>query len=1170
MVVTDVAPFSGSVSAPTDSAHPHMRETMPDNRVPPHLRPFWPRLLESGVIHAVLFVLIAWLVGSQVSSVRRQEDLFIQDVQAQEERVEEETRQAREQTVKDLLAGQLQAEMDSLIAEELPVEYEEDLSDQTELDIEERVDLADEQYALDELIDEELYELMDDLRGETFEQLRGNLGQMVRDLLLSQVRSYIRLKVAPEIKYRIDQRLKNEVGRSIQSETDRQSHDEKYRRVAAVKQRLDKAIRTLDSLRRQQDTVRSEVQKARFASAREKETALRGKESTNAEEIRQTLDEAQRLSPPLTERARSIQEDLHNHAIGPAVLWTIMALDGIEAATQREQQAADADKPEAHKSIEEHTARAVENAAEATQRMAQAVQQLKAFASELNTTARDRKPDEIQKQVVREALKPVEDALREKVEAEVTQTAIPLAAERIMTALQKDLEARKLNNEKFKTFLEADIRQALTEEMARRKPEPKLALMLTEDRYELRDRVSLDEARERVAEALRKIEPLVVEQEKLRDEVIKESAEEDARRQNTLADKIRLTKKSVAETLREVRRATLRHDGEVYQAIRKMDDTTPERKAVDAAEQVKRELVAEARDLMTETADLLSESVVALKAVEQGLAEEAGEVKERARENLDLTDALGGEGAQQALAKVEEGADKAIEQRVKPAVSAAAQRFEVRYVLTQGPEAATLAQMQQLQTKLDQVAVNMAEGRELGDLPGMALPGPGMGTGLGGGPSDGILWAVRTRQHLSRFNREAYEEFVKDLRYRMDPDTYYEDQAPLDEEEAAADVAPRDVPAVIFAQEPPTAEAAEDEKRMVPTPDFPFKAFGAAAMMEGDVIIDGDLSDWGELRHPLTMQYRGDTLDKVEGGPSVYVRWSADGIYIGYTVKDEDGIQPCEEYPWSGDCLEFMVDMTNSRLPEAYGNINAQKFCFTPFGCRGRTDITVWEMGRGVRGMGMARDYPDMTGRKGKAAAKIIPGYGYTVECFLSRRALVTPQLVAGRYVALNFSLNQRYASGLQWSASQALQTWRRPDTWGDVLLLGADARLRFLELGSADGTELKAITPGTPITIEIADADMNLNTLRTDRVAAELVVKESATSLFVVLTETGHSTGVFRATVDTQAYFLPPRERMLNIRGGDTLQLVYTDARAEYGEKNRRLTAELPVGFPVMNLAGK
>jgi hypothetical protein len=337
-------------------------------------------------------------------------------------------------------------------------------------------------------------------------------------------------------------------------------------------------------------------------------------------------------------------------------------------------------------------------------------------------------------------------------------------------------------------------------------------------------------------------------------------------------------------------------------------------------------------------------------------------------------------------------------------------------------------------------------------------------------------------------------------------------------------------------------------------------------MMETPPEIDGDLSDWGELRHGLPLLYTGSSLTPVETGPTVYVRWSPDGLYFGYTIDDPNGIQPCPKESWDGDCLEVMIDTANSRRPVIYLNPDAQKFQLTPFGCRGDASLTLWEMGRGLLGLIMQYSYSDPDGVKGRSAARQHDG-SYTFEGFISRRALARPVLVPGKYVGLNFSLNRGgKLTTYQWSATQQLQSWRHPDTWGDLMLLGSDARVHFTDSPESDEDD-SGITVGETLYVKIQDADMNINTHKIDRIPAELVVKESGSSLFVVLNETGVNTGIFRASVHTQAYFMEPKEYTLNIRNGDTLQLIYTDARSEYGEKNHHVTAEMPIGWPVFRL---
>ena len=95
----------------------------------------------------------------------------------------------------------------------------------------------------------------------------------------------------------------------------------------------------------------------------------------------------------------------------------------------------------------------------------------------------------------------------------------------------------------------------------------------------------------------------------------------------------------------------------------------------------------------------------------------------------------------------------------------------------------------------------------------------------------------------------------------------------------------------------------------------------------------------------------------------------------------------------------------------------------------------------------------------------------------------------------------------------------------------------------------------------------MDLNPRKKDRVAAQVRVKGSANSVFVVLGEIEVKAGVFRGSINTQQYFMPVKKGMLNVRSGETVELVYQDLRAEYGEAGRTVISEVKVGWPVMKL---
>ena len=470
--------------------------------------------------------------------------------------------------------------------------------------------------------------------------------------------------------------------------------------------------------------------------------------------------------------------------------------------------------------------------------------------------------------------------------------------------------------------------------------------------------------------------------------------------------------------------------------------------------------------------------------------------------------------------------------------------------------------------KVGQLQSNMAEGR-----PGPGLEGAGMGFGLGMGHGTGPMMGKMSLygSRFSAFNAAAIEQYGKYLRDRTNPANFYSDAKETDGAPTVAQaVDPGELPATVyFGEDDPTAPGpalADTAERKVPDPAFKTVAFGAAAMMDHPITIDGDLSDWGELRHPMPTRFRSDGV-AVTDPTQVYVRWSPDGLYIGYTVKKNG---PIVHDAHAGDCMEVWIDGQNVRRKQMADSPTSQQIFLAPFGYQNDPSPAIVEVGRGTRGLKMFAHYADRAGLLGKVAAKIVPG-GYSVEAFLSRKAIAYPNLIPGAYLAFNFSVNRGPADTdwEQWSTPKSQMTWDKPDTWGDLLLLGSDAKVRFI---SADDPSkpVKPLIPGEILAFEVQDKDMDLNPHKRDQVPAVLRIKGDENGLFVILEETANDSGIFRGSVNTQPYEAPPKENTLNIRGGESVELLYNDLRNEYGEPNRAVTADLPIGSPVLRLAGR
>lgn len=477
------------------------------------------------------------------------------------------------------------------------------------------------------------------------------------------------------------------------------------------------------------------------------------------------------------------------------------------------------------------------------------------------------------------------------------------------------------------------------------------------------------------------------------------------------------------------------------------------------------------------------------------------------------------------------------------------------------------------------------------------------GTGFGGQQSGGVGDGSATSNRPSRgvsnagayginfntqagYNREVYSkfrEFIKDRREEVESDggIYAGDEmantANAGATSTARSLVGRNRAALIFVESLTAtrprnwSNIPEEGQRLIPTPSFKSLAFGVAPLQRTPLRIDGDLSDWGTLNRPLVMQW-GHQDSRPKNPISLYIRWNRAGLYFCYRVEGRTKIEPNLYKTYEGDCLEVFLDVENLRKAVMEDSPYSQQFSLMPFGFRKNLNGTFCEIGRGFRGIpkhGHRVEYrTDMSVVHGKSAAKM-DATGYTVEGYISIKALAKAKLRAGQYIAFNCSINQGfdYARGQQWSMSKSQKSWNRPETWGDVLLLGADARAKFTDPRDAS-LPPKVTVPGHPMGIEVQDPDMNKSPGHREKVLAKVQIKGSPQLMMVILEETGANTGVFRGAFNTQAMLLPRKDNTMNLRGGEMLQLIYDDRITAHGEVGRVVQSEISVGLPVFRLA--
>ncbi|NQT93563.1 MAG: hypothetical protein HQ559_12450 [Lentisphaerae bacterium] len=428
----------------------------------------------------------------------------------------------------------------------------------------------------------------------------------------------------------------------------------------------------------------------------------------------------------------------------------------------------------------------------------------------------------------------------------------------------------------------------------------------------------------------------------------------------------------------------------------------------------------------------------------------------------------------------------------------------------------------------------------------------------------------------ARLNRNVYRRYRDFVAVRKAEDTTEPGDARptanVAGETTEATAEPIDRPALIFAKEfkPSDRSSTDGAERHVPRPRFETLAFAVAEFQEQPLTIDGDVSDWGKLSHPIPMRWRFSGA-QLKDGVTVYMRWSPDALYFCYRVEGKTAISPNLASSWEGDCLEVWIDPENLRRTTMHESPYTQQFCFMPFGYNGTKSHTFIEVGRGFRGFKMYENRLETQADQRQALGKAVgraDSNGYTVEAFVSRRVLARETLKAGTYLAANFSVNLGYDRNVsqQWSLPKVMQTFDKPDTWGDVLLLGTDGKAQFVD--AADPRRPPPpVVPGEALGVRVVDRDMNTSDRLRDKVMAAVRVKNTRSSLYVILEETGPDSGVFLATFDTQPFPMPLKPSVLNVRNGDTLELVYRDTYTAYGEKTRLALSEVQMALPVLAL---
>jgi hypothetical protein len=361
---------------------------------------------------------------------------------------------------------------------------------------------------------------------------------------------------------------------------------------------------------------------------------------------------------------------------------------------------------------------------------------------------------------------------------------------------------------------------------------------------------------------------------------------------------------------------------------------------------------------------------------------------------------------------------------------------------------------------------------------------------------------------------------------------------------------------------PPLADGAN----AVLPPPFPTVAWTAARYGLQHPVVDGDLGDWKLDGPRAQLRIRADQTTLPEG-PDVYIQWRGEGLYFAYDLKDATGLQISQGAPYHGDCLEIFLDSANSRVRSREDSDTYHQYFCMPFGYKGDPTNSFLRAfgkvpvpkGHSIEELNRLRTISFFTA-KPKAE-------GYSVEGFISVTAILR-RLIPGMYLGLDLSVSPdfNFAHQIQWATAKSVGNWRRPDTWGDLLLLGTDATLRFIQSGT-DDAERTIIGINESAAVEVNDPDMNVDHLTRDTVAVRLASSDPSSTQVLLLTETGADTGIFRGSFAAQGLGLQPRSGLINTRSGDAIEATYIDSVLSNGDRNQRLTKQISVAWPVLLL---
>jgi hypothetical protein len=451
-----------------------------------------------------------------------------------------------------------------------------------------------------------------------------------------------------------------------------------------------------------------------------------------------------------------------------------------------------------------------------------------------------------------------------------------------------------------------------------------------------------------------------------------------------------------------------------------------------------------------------------------------------------------------------------------------------------------------------------------GGVAGTIANDPQHGKGLSTG--NGRAGTARPPRHA--FDQAEYDRLAKELKDRGNVQT-----AGLERKGAQGDAdrvtgSSRPYATVLSPTAPPRMQM---ENGGPFTPKFKTLQFAAAPFLPRPFEMDGDFEKWKDIPSiDLRLErFDGRGIEGLRVEPSLKMKmaWDGAGLYFMITAID-----PNRQFDmpsgagsfWTGDTTEVWVDMLNSKERRRARGTGQQFWCW-PFGSQGDANLCGGEAAVGRDGgLGFYAMGPAQMGRAAKKTDD-----GYLLEFHIPAERLRDGELVAGKIVGMNVNVETGTKVQYYWSSSKAVETYVRPDTWGDVLLGGADGTLEIpAKLGgegaATEATETRnAFVIGEPLRLRVTDRDMNLNPRHRDKVAVTVRSARGEPQV-AVLEETDPESGTFEGAVRTALALGEPVPATLSVYEGESVTVTYVDQARANGARNADLVYTVRAATPL------